>query len=123
VIVHELTIEGRPWTMNGERAAHWRDHRDRTATWRYKTGLLANVRKFPRCTRIDVEAEFLLHHPLPDTGNSYPAVKAIIDGLVDAKIIPDDSATHVRSIKMHAPTNVPRTQPERVVVCWWEVEP
>jgi hypothetical protein len=41
--------------------------------------------------------------PLPDTGANYTAVKAAIDGLVDAGLLPDDTPEHVRSITMLAP--------------------
>jgi hypothetical protein len=41
---------------------------------------------------------------LQDPGNNMPAVKAAIDGLVDAGVIPNDIPEHVASITFHAPT-------------------
>ena len=35
---------------------------------------------------------------LADTGNYMPTSKAVIDGIVDAKLIPDDSGEHVQWI-------------------------
>jgi hypothetical protein len=39
----------------------------------------------------------------PDTAACYPAVKAAIDGLVDAGVIPDDDPEHVVEIRFAAP--------------------
>lgn len=59
----------------------------------------------PRLQVVDV----LVRHeygpgPLPDTDAPSLAVKALLDGLVDARVIPDDSGAHVRSITYLAAT-------------------
>jgi len=40
---------------------------------------------------------------LQDTAACNPAVKAVIDGLVDAKLFADDSGVYVKSICFHSP--------------------
>jgi hypothetical protein len=40
-----------------------------------------------------------------DAGNYYPAVKAAVDGLVDAGVLTADTPTWVRSYSLHAPVN------------------
>jgi hypothetical protein len=42
---------------------------------------------------------------LQDVGACNPAVKAAIDGLVDAGILPDDSSEYVRSLIFLQPKN------------------
>ena len=36
-----------------------------------------------------------------DVGAGFPAVKAAIDGLIDAGVLPDDNPTFVRSLTFH----------------------
>jgi hypothetical protein len=40
---------------------------------------------------------------LPDIGACYPAVKAAVDGLVDAGVLADDDGRHVRSLVFYPP--------------------
>jgi hypothetical protein len=40
---------------------------------------------------------------IPDVAACFPAVKAAIDGIVDAGTIPDDDPSHLVSICFHAP--------------------
>lgn len=41
--------------------------------------------------------------PLPDTGGISPTLKAVIDGLVDYGLIPDDNGDHSRAEVLMAP--------------------
>jgi hypothetical protein len=89
-----FTVDGRPWTLNDERRAvrlRWTDVVRRRAP-----GL--------RMNKVHIVCDFKMRHPLPDAGNNYPAVKAAIDGLVDARLIPHDGPKTVLSITMNAPT-------------------
>jgi len=40
---------------------------------------------------------------IPDAGNALPALKAGVDGLVDAGVILDDTPEYVKKISFHAP--------------------
>ncbi len=52
-----------------------------------------------------------------DCGACYPAVKAIIDGIVDAGVLVDDTPEYVASIRMDAPVLGARS--DLVMVSLW----
>jgi hypothetical protein len=58
----------------------------------------------------------MMRHPVADTGACYPAVKAAIDGLVDAGVLPGDTGTHVPSITFLAPIRVGKDQQESLTL-------
>lgn len=114
-----ITVEGRPWTLNGERRGtrHWTITREETRTWRRKWELAAlNRARGVRFNRVVIDVESWQHHPLPDTGNIYPAVKAAIDGIVDARIIPGDGPRQVVALTIHAAQPIPTRERERVTI-------
>ena len=45
-----------------------------------------------------------------DVGNYYPTAKAIVDGLVDAQLLPDDNDTHIigPDLRRERPNGTPR---------------
>lgn len=57
-----------------------------------------------------------MRHPVADTGACVGAVKAAIDGLVDARVLTGDTGDIVRSITFHAPNKVPKDIPERMTI-------
>lgn len=77
-----------------------------TAMTREMFGWMARVANLPRFEQAHIEAHFGMVHPLPDTGNNYPSVKAAIDGLRDAGVLVDDTSEYVLSILLHAPYRV-----------------
>lgn len=105
-----ITHFDRPWTLNAERSGgkrghgHWTTTRELTASWREAFFFLAKAQKAPSWTQAHVIVDATMRHPISDTGNIYPAVKAALDGLIDAGVLPDDTAKHVLSITMNAPT-------------------
>lgn len=106
--VWTLSYAGRPNSLNAERSGHWAAHRQTTAEWRDAFGWLAVKERLPHLDLIHVVAQpFHARSRLPDTGNCYPAVKAAIDGLVDAHVIDDDGPERVRSITLLAPQRGP----------------
>ena len=95
----------RPWTANAERGWH---HYKRAAVVREareRWGWLARAERIPRLPRISVEATPLRVNArsMPDVAACYPAVKAEIDGLVDAGVVPDDGPMNVIKITFRAP--------------------
>ena len=58
---------------------------------------------------ITVAIRFATNHRR-DVGNLYPTAKAIVDGLVDAQLLPDDNDTHVigPDLRREYPNGTPR---------------
>jgi len=57
-----------------------------------------------------------MRHPVADTAACIGSVKAAVDGLVDAKVISGDTGDVVRSITLHAPTRVGKSDEESVTL-------
>jgi Holliday junction resolvase RusA-like endonuclease len=65
-----------------------------------------------------VKIQAIFHPPdnrRRDTANIYPSVKSVIDGVVDAGVIPDDNDKYVLSVEMARGENVPRGQLELII--------
>lgn len=96
------THPGRVRSINSERSTHWSKRAKDAENWReafYWLGKQARV-KFGS---VNIIAEIVQKKPLADCGNGLPSIKAAIDGLIDAGVLPDDSPEYVRSITMVAP--------------------
>jgi len=95
----------RPWTANAERTWHFQKRARVVREWRERFAWLARGDRIPPLQRISVAAVPLVmnRRSLPDVGACFPAVKAAVDGLVDAGVIPDDSPQYVHSICFYAP--------------------
>lgn len=103
-MVWTIEIAGRPPTINAERSAHWRAHRAKTKEIRFAAQMLAIAEGIPRQQRIAIHARPILKgHRSQDVGACMPGVKAAIDGLVDAKIIPDDTPEHLVALSFYVP--------------------
>lgn len=89
----------RPFTTNRERAATtWRDVSAWTRLWRrnaYYAALNLSRRRVTPPVEIEITPLHANARSPQDTGACHPAAKAVIDGLVDAHVIPDDDPTHV----------------------------
>ena len=87
-----------PTTTNAERAGNRFARADFTKNWR-TMGFVA-ARNLPKASWLSVIVEpFQEKGRLQDVGACNPSVKAVIDGIVDAKVIPDDSADFVKEIR------------------------
>lgn len=92
----------RPPTLNAERSAHWAVKHQHVVAWKTAAHeALMRVGYRPRqhamaAARIEFRPLFPINTRgvLPDTGGCYPAEKAIVDGLVEAGVIPDDNQWH-----------------------------
>jgi hypothetical protein len=103
-VIWELEYEARPWTMNDEHAGGSRGvggHHGRAALtreWRRAFGRLCQVQRIPPLQWITVEARQISQdRRRGDVGAVAPAVKAAVDGIVDAGVIPDDSDVYVHA--------------------------
>lgn len=115
-------FDARPWTMNSERAAaHWSMNRARVAEWRRAFWVLGLEQRV-RFEKVRIEVDIAMRAPLADTGNSYGAVKAAIDGLVDARVLPDDNPRIVRELVFRAPVRALRDDPEFLALTLTELD-
>ncbi len=94
-----LTYEKRPLTTNAERSGNRWGRAEHTREWRDAFAWIARREKIPRMRWINVTVQpFQKRGRLQDTAACNPSVKAAIDGLVDAGVIPDDTGEYVRMI-------------------------
>lgn len=102
-----LTYSARPWTLNAERrgGTGYHGRANLTREWREAYRLLAIGDRIPELEWIHVEArpQYRTARSLPDTAACVGSVKAAIDGLVDAGVLPDDGPELVRRVTFHAP--------------------
>jgi hypothetical protein len=100
-----LSYDAKPWSLNQERTKHWAWRRERVEEWLAAYYWMAKDAHIPRCERIAVTVDLQMPGVVQDIANCYPAVKASIDGLVQAGVIEDDTAEHLVSITFNAPTH------------------
>jgi crossover junction endodeoxyribonuclease RusA len=104
-----LVYHSRPWTVNSERKWNHFRRAEVVRAWREAFYVLAKEAKIPSLRLIEVEATPVLSgrgRP-QDVGAAGNAVKAAIDGIVDAGVVPDDSPTYLRKISFCAPEKGP----------------
>lgn len=93
----ELTIQiPEPWWMSANDRMHWAQKAQRIRAVRHMTMVIARARHIPTFEVVHIAA--WIQYPTgcrADPGNASPTVKACIDGLVDAGVIPDDDHKHV----------------------------
>jgi hypothetical protein len=117
---YTITHHARPWTLNRERAGHWRVHRAATEEWRAQFGWLALAEKAPAFARCAIDVHVTVGRPpVADTAACIGAAKAAIDGLVDAGRLPDDGPDVVVRLTFHAPQ---RTGKDSLTIVVTEVE-
>ncbi len=97
----------RPWTTNAERSWHYHKRAKAVRETREAFMLLAHQMKVPKLAAIKVAATPLAkdRRGIQDVAACYPAVKAAIDGLVDAGVVIDDDPRYVTSLTF-LPTKV-----------------
>jgi len=102
-----LTYHARPWTLNHERrgGTGYHGRANLTREWRDAYRLLALESRIPPLAWVHVEArpQYRTARSLPDTAACVGSVKAAIDGLVDAGVLPDDGPELVRRVTFEAP--------------------
>lgn len=97
-----VAYEARPWTANQDMRLHHKPRAEKIAEWRRAFWGLARAAKVPPLGRIGVTVEPHYRRwngKFPDPASCAPAAKAAVDGLVDAKVIPDDGPRYVAWVK------------------------
>ena len=113
-----LEYNARPFTMNLV-YGRWNRHQRNLANreWRDAFHWLAKEAKIPELDRIKVVAwPCLRDRRIQDVGACFPAVKAAIDGLVDAGVIIDDDPRYVSMIALGAPMQEQPSDALRIIV-------
>jgi len=104
IVTWILTYPKKPLTTNAERSGNRWGRAEHTKEWRQAFALLARQNKVPPMLWIRVIAQpSQKRGRLQDTAACNPSVKAAIDGLVDAGVIPDDSGAYVRQVSFLPP--------------------
>lgn len=95
-----ITDKEKPWTANAERRWHYHKRAQMVSSTRERFFYLAKQAGIPQleaCTITAVPAA-RNRRSLPDVAACYPTVKAAIDGIVDAGVIPDDDPEHLQAL-------------------------
>jgi len=100
-----LEHRARPWTTNAERRMHHHARADLVAEWRHAFATLARAEHVPTLERVIVTAMPIMasRRSRPDVGACLRAVKAAVDGLVDAGVLEDDDPDHLLELRFTAP--------------------
>lgn len=104
---YSFTVPLPVWTVNAERGMHYRTHGALTREYRRAAALLARQARIPRLDRVAVEATPFGPKIRQDVAACVGALKAAVDGLVDAQILPDDTPDHVCRVTFHQPRRGP----------------
>ena len=89
-------MPGKPMSMNDRE--HWAAKASRTKDWRHAAALAARKVKPQPPSIVEVSIPFA-RNGRRDPHNYAPTVKAIVDGLVDAGLWPDDPPEFVRTFE------------------------
>jgi len=101
----EVVHYDRPFTQNSlyGKGNHYTRAR-KVKEWRESFAWLALKARMPSMDRcLIVATPHLSDNRLQDTGACFPAVKAAIDGLVDAGVLVDDGPDHVTELRFFRP--------------------
>lgn len=101
----ELVHHAKVVSLNAERSAHWTKRHELTQSWReafYFLALQARHDPFEKPVVITAQP-YQAKNTLADAGNALPSVKAGVDGIVDAGLLPDDSPDWVSALLLMAP--------------------
>lgn len=102
-------------SANGRK--HWTRQREGARAWRQAAALHARSLHLPRLQRAHLLVTF--HHATNrrrDAANLAPTVKAVVDGLVDAHVLPDDDDAHLLGPDLRTGPRVDPGRPVRLSV-------
>ena len=108
------------WTANDR--GHWSDRADAVKAWRMVTKSAANRHGVPRLGRVHVRLTMTpSDRRRRDPDNIAGVLKPVLDGLVDAGVLADDSAEYVASVTLVVERAEPGRGEHRWVVSLFEV--
>lgn len=97
--------------INANERLHWRVKNTRTQAIADAANIMARNAKIPALDRVTIT---VVYHPAAkrrlDPHNWYPTIKAAIDGLVRAGVLPDDDHTHLLGVDIVLGDPVPGSQ-------------
>lgn len=101
----EIHIVCEVWTLNAERRLHWGRRGELTKQARWAAKIEAMRMKVPPMEgKVNIRAvPMQARGPLADPGAHFPVVKAVIDGLRDARVLTDDTQKYVSANDMDPP--------------------
>lgn len=103
-----LPWKKRPWLNSNDRD-HWGRRKDLSSHYRGKACQEAKARDIPQLDRAIVEAYLAFgDNRRRDAHNYWPTVKACVDGLVDAGVLPDDSDKYIARTSIERDENNPK---------------
>lgn len=106
----ELCLMGRrPISLNQERNQHFRKRVEDTKWWREGFAWAAIEAGMPSLTAAEIIVQPVLENRRwQDTAACFPSAKAAIDGLIDARVLDDDTPDIVPSITFKRPVLGPQ---------------
>lgn len=111
-----LTITAPPLNLN--KRMHWAAADKHRKALRHEAMVRARAHRIPACQLISVR---LVYRPRDkrtrDPSNFIPTQKPLLDGIVDAGVVPDDNPRYVRELM---PRILPPTKGQPAA-CWLEI--
>ena len=117
-----LIVPGGTW-LNANDGKAWYHNAGPVRAWRDAGAWTARAMKVPHMRRAYVLAE--IQFPdlrRNDPANWYPTVKPVIDGLVDARVLPDDSGKHLLGPDIRLGRPLSGITSKRLTVHLWRLE-
>lgn len=108
---------GRPWLSANDRL-HWNTRARITRMWRSTASWQA--RGLPKMDGAHIVCELRLHGRYRrDAGNWAPTAKAVVDGLVDAQVLPDDNDDTITGPDLRRGPKAAVVGDEQLIVHLW----
>lgn len=96
--------------LNANDSDHWRTLAPIKKEWRRRGRGYGNTLRLRDLQLQHARIDYYVNKPTAgrsDAGNFYPTVKAIVDGLIDAKLLPDDNDKHLEGPYPHQGNKAP----------------
>jgi hypothetical protein len=92
--VWSFVLSGPAFSANSR--YHWAERNRRTQEWRESAGWTAKQKRIPHLDRARIDVEWCVSdRRRRDASNAQTAVKACVDGIVDAGVLDDDDDTRL----------------------------
>jgi hypothetical protein len=106
------------WLNANDRHGHWAERSGPTRDWRQAAAWAAKAAKVPALKRASITAVVHRADRRTDTDaqNRYPTIKAAVDGVVDAGVLPNDTDRFLLSLTIRPGKPVSRSDYPRGVL-------